>query len=151
MTTDTGSVLFHNQDLTWASSLAQVELATTGFTSSIYLSFSLEMRKVVMVADQEREFLEPDSFVEVMEELLRSSAIEMVVDIEEEGRGLSLIDMTDKEERKEGPQQEPQVGVNRKETRGWRERIQSQVRQKKITDRQVQQDQSAQYHVEIIE
>lgn len=54
------------------------------------------------------------------------------MDVEEEGRGLSLIDMMDKEERQEGPQQEPQVGVNRKETRGWRERIQSLVRQKKI-------------------
>lgn len=63
-------------DLTWASPLAQVDLATTGFSSSIYLSFSLEMRKVVMAADQEREFLEPDSFAEVMEELLRSSAID---------------------------------------------------------------------------
>lgn len=41
--------------------------------------------------------MEHDSFVEMMEELVKSLTIEMAVDVEEKGRCLSLIDMMDKD------------------------------------------------------
>lgn len=44
----------------------------------MYLSISLEVRNVWMAADQGRYFFEPESLVKVIEELFRSSAMEMV-------------------------------------------------------------------------
>lgn len=75
------------------SSLDQTKLAAPGLSSSMYLSLSLEIRKVLMAVDQERYILVPKSFDEVMDEPLRSSAIQMVEASKEVVIGLSFVTM----------------------------------------------------------